>query len=107
MTSTPKLVDRPTRRQLAYLRTLADPDRPDIRLPAHPPTSQPRDPTAQAGASEHAHRALDRAQGHRRCDRPRPRRRRRGAASGDRRLRLELPVVALDAIGRFALVAGD
>ena len=80
MTSTPKLVDRPTRRQLAYLRSLADPDRSDIRLPAHPPRSQPRDPTTRTGAVEHARRALDRAQGHRRRDRPRPRRRRRRAA---------------------------
>ena len=80
MTSTPKLVDRPTRRQLAYLRSLATRTGQTFAYPRTRREASREIQRLEQAQVEHARRALDRAQGHRGRDRPRPRRRRRRAA---------------------------
>ena len=70
MTSTPKLVDRPTRRQLAYLRSLAERTGQTFAYPHTRGQASREIQRLEAGAGRDARRALDRAQRDRRRDRP-------------------------------------
>ena len=100
MTRTPKLVDQPTQRQLAYLRSLATRTGQTF---AYPRTcgqaSREIQRLEQAQRSTPTERSIERtdiadaiARGPADAD--------RRAAKRGRRLWVELPVVALDAIGR-------
>ena len=71
MTSTPNLVDRPTRRQLAYLRSLATRTGQTFAYPRTRREASREIQRLEQAQVEHARRALDRAQGHRGRHRPR------------------------------------
>ena len=72
----PQMPSKPTTRQLNYLRSLGQPDRPDVHLPEDAPAGERGDRPAEAGPARHAvgQPAIERK--YRRPDRLRRRRRR-------------------------------
>ena len=65
----PQMPSKPTTRQLNYLRSLANQDRPDVHLPEDPPAGERGDRPAEAHPAQQPDRGSDRAQADRRPDR--------------------------------------